>query len=553
MSNAIRLENVSKKLGSRQILNNVSFTIETGDIFGYLGPNGAGKTTTIRILLGLMAPSSGKVAVLGKDVGVDENRRKVGFVLETDGLYDQMTGQDNLAFYSKLYGITQPAERIHDILNLVKLADRAKDKVAAYSKGMRQRLALARAMIHNPDILILDEPTAGVDPTGQVEVRQIILDMAARGKTIFFSSHNLDEVQRICNRIALINRGVIQLYGETEKLQRQMGKSEVQLETSAVIPEMILNELRSLTGINVLEVKDKTILLSTGNSTGIPDIVDFLVRKGVRIEQVRAPRGERRRNLYQHPQGGRTRMNRMLVLLRKDLKDILTSRTTYTYLIIPIFLSLTYLAPAEKLISTLKNEGTSAAVIMSAAQSTVNGFFYSLPLIIMMLICSVLASYAVVLDKSKRTIESLLATPLSLREIWIAKSLAVTIPAAVIGVVMSVIMVIVIEIISFVPNIGIIVPSPLALVTGIIIVPVLTFFVVSIVTCLQLIITNPRLASLVFSILFLAVFFSTAVTQIGLNLDFSLIYLIVIVILLGINYFLARFLTKERIVLSSKT
>ncbi len=287
MSNAIILENVSKKLGGRQVLNKVSFTIETGDIFGYLGPNGAGKTTTIRILLGLMTPNSGRVTVLGKNVSVDENRRKIGFVLETDGLYDQMTAQDNLAFFGRLYGVVQPADRIREILQLVRLSDRAKDKVAAYSKGMRQRLALARAMIHNPDILVLDEPTAGVDPTGQVEVRQIILDMASRGKTVFFSSHNLDEVQRICNRIALINRGVIQLYGETEKLQRQMGKSEVQVETSAPIPELVLNELRSLSGIRVTEVKDRSVMLSTGDSTGIPDIIEFLVKKNVRIEQVR--------------------------------------------------------------------------------------------------------------------------------------------------------------------------------------------------------------------------------------------------------------------------
>lgn len=287
MSNAITLEDVSKKLGGRQILNKVSFTIETGDIFGYLGPNGAGKTTTIRILLGLMLPTTGRISLLGKNINIDENRRYVGFVLETDGLYDQMSAQDNLAFYGKLYGITQSSERIQEILSLVRLKDRAKDKVAAYSKGMRQRLALARAMMHNPEILVLDEPTAGVDPTGQVEVRQIILDMAARGKTIFFSSHNLDEVQRICNRIALINRGVIQLYGETEKLQRQMSKSEVRLETSTAIPETVLNDLRDLPGINIIKVEDRTILLSAGDITGIPDIIEFLVKKNVRIEQVK--------------------------------------------------------------------------------------------------------------------------------------------------------------------------------------------------------------------------------------------------------------------------
>ena len=287
MSEAITLENVSKKLGGRQILSNVSFSIQTGDIFGYLGPNGAGKTTTIRILLGLMTPASGKVSILGKNVNIDENRRQVGFVLEIDGLYDYMTAYENLVFYSNLYGIAQSTGKIKNILNLVRLTDRAKDKVGSYSKGMRQRLALARAMVHNPDILILDEPTAGVDPTGQIEVRQIILDMAAQGKTIFFSSHNLDEVQRICNRIALIDRGLIKLYGETEKLQRQMGKSEVLIETTTPVPEAIVGELRGFPGLNILETRDKTMMLAAGEATAVPDVVAFLVQKGVRIEQVK--------------------------------------------------------------------------------------------------------------------------------------------------------------------------------------------------------------------------------------------------------------------------
>ena len=246
-------------------------------------------------------------------------------------------------------------------------------------------------------------------------------------------------------------------------------------------------------------------------------------------------------------------MNRMPVLLRKDLKDILTSRITYTYIIVPLFLSFAYVGTASGLMSTLIKQGASTAVLTEAAQATVNGIFYSLPMIVMMLICSVLASYAVVLDKTKRIIESLLATPLSLREVWIAKTLAITIPSAVIGVVISIVMVIVIEIIAFVPSVGFIIPSPLSLVTGIIIVPIVTFFVVGIVTCLQLIMTNPRLASLVFSVLFLAVFFSTTISQTALKLDFSLIYLIVILVLLGINVYMSRFLTKERIVLSSKT
>lgn len=245
-------------------------------------------------------------------------------------------------------------------------------------------------------------------------------------------------------------------------------------------------------------------------------------------------------------------MNRMFVLLRKDLRDILKSRTTYTYLLVPAFLSLTYLSTAGNAINGLIKQGATVSILHEAAQSTMNGIFYSLPLIVIMLICSVLASYAVVLDKTKRSIESLLATPLSLRQVWLAKSLAVTLPSSIIGLAVSIIMVVVINIIVFRPQVGIIIPAPLALVTGIIIIPVVTFFVVSIVTCLQLIITNPRLASLIFSVLFLLVFFSTSVSQIGLNLDFRIIYLIVIAVLFVANYYLSRFLTKERIVLSSK-
>jgi len=175
---AIRLEAISKQLGEREVLRGVSFAVKRGDVFGYLGPNGAGKTTTIRILLGLLQPTSGRASILGEDVSRDEARRKVGFVLESDGLYDNKTAEENLWYYARIYGMAEPAERIDRILNLVELRDRARDKVGTYSKGMRQRLALARAMTHNPELLVLDEPTAGVDPSGQIELREVILNMA---------------------------------------------------------------------------------------------------------------------------------------------------------------------------------------------------------------------------------------------------------------------------------------------------------------------------------------------------------------------------------------
>ena len=287
MRDIIRLEGISKQLGKREILRDVSFTVKQGDVFGYLGPNGAGKTTTIRILLGLLQLTSGKATILGEDVSRDEARRKVGFVLESDGLYDNKTAEENLWYYARIYGMAKPAERIDGILNLVELRDRAKDKVGTYSKGMRQRLALARAMTHNPELLVLDEPTAGVDPSGQIEVREVILNMAYKeGRTIFLSSHNLDEVQRICNRIALIDRGEIKLYGELEQLQREMSGNEVEIEITEAIAEPLFAELKSLSPLGLRDRKDKVLTFVPQEGVRIPDIVSLLVRQGVEIEGV---------------------------------------------------------------------------------------------------------------------------------------------------------------------------------------------------------------------------------------------------------------------------
>lgn len=286
MEDVITLEQVNKELGGRQILKEVTLSVKQGDIFGYLGPNGAGKTTTIRIILGLMAATSGKVSVLGRDVQTDKTRQKIGFVLETDGLYDNMTAYDNLVYYAKLYDITQPAEKVDEALKSVGLVGRAMDKVGTYSKGMRQRLALARAMTPDPDLLVLDEPTAGVDPTGQIEIRQLMLDLIHRqDKTILLSSHNLDEVQRICDRIALIHQGQIRLYGELAKLQREMGHGGVEIETAEPIPSPVIAELQKMPEINVREQRDRILILSAGSNVDVGSTVALLSSRGIRVEQ----------------------------------------------------------------------------------------------------------------------------------------------------------------------------------------------------------------------------------------------------------------------------
>ena len=244
MIRAIEIENVKKTLDGLEVLKGISFTVNTGDIFGYLGPNGAGKTTTIRILLGLFKADSGKLSILEQDISLGDTRRKIGFVLDSDGLYDNMSAEDNLKLYARIYGLHDPEKRISMLMEMVELSDRVEAEVRTYSKGMRQRLALARAMIHDPEVLVLDEPTAGVDPTGQIKMRHMMLDIArGENKTIFLSSHNLDEVQRICNRIALIDRGEIKLYGELEKLRSGMNDVNIIIRTSANVTETLLEEI----------------------------------------------------------------------------------------------------------------------------------------------------------------------------------------------------------------------------------------------------------------------------------------------------------------------
>jgi ABC-2 type transport system ATP-binding protein len=287
MAAAISFEGVSKSLSGRQVLKDLTFAVEPGDIFGCLGPNGAGKTTTIRIIMGLLRASAGQVRVLGSDPSQDRVRNRVGFLLETDGLYDNLSARDNLDYYGRLYAVQDVAPRIDAVLAGAGLADRALDKVSVYSKGMRQRLALARALLHRPDILVLDEPTAGLDPGGQLEVRRMLLELSRdEGVTIFLSSHNLDEMQRLCNRIVIIHGGQTRLYGDLAQLAGGSGKRSVVIQTSAPIPDGVLTQLPQAVTAEVQSRQGAEVTLSGGVSLDVPAVVAFLVAQGVGIEQV---------------------------------------------------------------------------------------------------------------------------------------------------------------------------------------------------------------------------------------------------------------------------
>jgi len=227
----LRTRNLSKHYGNRLAVNNLNLEVRRGEIFGFLGPNGAGKTTTIRMALGLIAPTSGSVEILGRDVATHRANvlPRVGALVETPALYLYLSGRDNLrAVASVLGGV--PKTRTDAVLELVGLSARQKDRVRTYSLGMKQRLGVAMALLQDPDVLILDEPANGLDPAGIVEMRDLMHRLSAESKTVFISSHLLPEVQQICTRVAIINLGKLVTEATIEELTSRHGEFAVTLD-----------------------------------------------------------------------------------------------------------------------------------------------------------------------------------------------------------------------------------------------------------------------------------------------------------------------------------
>src|SRR6266496_706334 len=236
----LRTRNLSKQYGKRLAVDNLNLEVHRGEIFGFLGPNGAGKTTTIRMALGLIAPTSGSVEILGQDIVTHRASvlPRVGALIETPALYLYMSGRDNLrAVASVLGGV--PKQRIDTVLELVGLRVRQKDRVRTYSLGMKQRLGVAIALLQDPDVLILDEPANGLDPAGIVEMRDLMHHLAQEGKTVFISSHLLTEVQQICTRVAIINLGKLVTESTVEELTSGQGQFAVKVEHAAEALDLV--------------------------------------------------------------------------------------------------------------------------------------------------------------------------------------------------------------------------------------------------------------------------------------------------------------------------
>ncbi len=225
--NAIEVNGLSRTFNDLQAVDSLSFTVEVGEVFGFLGHNGAGKTTTIRMLSGQLRPSAGRARVAGCDVITEQRRLKplLGVVSESQNLYERMSGRENLAFAARLYG--QDNQRVDEALDQVGLLDRARDNVRHYSNGMKQRLLIARALLHRPQIIFLDEPTRGLDPVVGREIRRLVVELSTRGITVFLTTHYMEEADQLCGRVAFLSEGRIVALDTPDNLKVAHGKKSL--------------------------------------------------------------------------------------------------------------------------------------------------------------------------------------------------------------------------------------------------------------------------------------------------------------------------------------
>lgn len=286
----IDVENLTKKFGDLTAVDGVTFNVKKGEVFGFLGPNGAGKTTTVRMLSCLISKTSGEARIADYDVSDPADslkiRKMIGLVPDDVGLYEELSAYKNLDFYGKLYECnkTQRTENIEHFLKILGLWDKRDVPAGSFSKGMKQKLAIARALIHEPEILFLDEPTVNLDPESSKIVRDFILELKKENKTIFLNTHNLDEAQKICDKIGILNTKLMAT-GTPKELEGSIwgSKTVIQLEQ---VNDVILDALKKLTLRNLIHDNNKLTIDVVNPEKENPVIVDAIVHAGGHVQYV---------------------------------------------------------------------------------------------------------------------------------------------------------------------------------------------------------------------------------------------------------------------------
>ena len=283
MSAIIKVDNLSKQYHEVNAVNDISFTVNTGDIYGFLGQNGAGKSTTIRMLLTLIAPTAGSIELFGKNLHANRKEvlQQIGAVIEKPDLYKYLTGYENLSLFARMSGVKVTQKKLHEQLEQVGLTERAHSKVRTYSQGMKQRLGIAIALIHDPRLIILDEPTNGLDPQGIADIRNLILHLSRhQGKTIVVSSHLLHEIELIANRMLIIDKGKKIMEGTVAELV-DPARTMVHLEVTN--PQQVMTWLQSSRWSTCLQEQNNTIILLQMNKQQVPELTADLVQAGANI------------------------------------------------------------------------------------------------------------------------------------------------------------------------------------------------------------------------------------------------------------------------------
>jgi ABC-2 type transport system ATP-binding protein len=291
MNYAIQTTNLSRSFNQVKAVDQVSLEIFPGTIFGFLGPNGSGKTTTIRLLLGLLEPSAGSSRVLSFDPIKDGQkvRENCGALLEHTGLYERLTAEDNLDFYGRVWHLSSQERktRIKELLEKMDLYDRRDEIVKSWSRGMKQKLAVARAMIHRPKVIFLDEPTAGLDPVASAAFREDLLNLVHNtGVTVFLTTHNLSEAEKVCQQVGVIRSGKLLMVGSPDKLRLEKGSAFIEVVGSG-FSDAVIHSLNQLRGVESVARNDQHIRINVTEGVDTGFLVPFLVQQGVNIEEVR--------------------------------------------------------------------------------------------------------------------------------------------------------------------------------------------------------------------------------------------------------------------------
>jgi len=290
----IKTENLSKKFNTTLAVDNLNLEVQEGEVFGFLGPNGAGKTTTVRILTSLIGPTSGTAVVNGFRIGEQDTniRRSVGILTETPGMYDNLSAEFNLEIYANLYEVKDPKGQVEKYLRMLGLWDRRQDAAGTFSKGMKQKLAIARALLHEPRILFLDEPTAALDPEASHLVHDFIGELRKEGRTIFLCTHNLDEADRLCDRVGVFKTHLLVVNTPANLRSQLFGRRVVFHLVNST--ESIASAIRALPFVREAKVIDNKLLVNLDDpETHNPEIIRVLVGAGAEIQFV----GELRHSL----------------------------------------------------------------------------------------------------------------------------------------------------------------------------------------------------------------------------------------------------------------